>query len=55
MFLNYGGKLIEPGVRVNVYAVSCKMVYGGCDNTISNLAPGIYIVKVARQTFKVAL
>lgn len=46
---------IDAGVRVNVYSVSGKMVYGGCDNTISNLAPGVYIVKVAGQTFKVAL
>lgn len=38
-----------------VYNLSGQLVYGGTETTINVPAKGIYIVKVAGQTFKVAL
>lgn len=40
---------------IEVYSVSGQLVYRGTDTTINVPAKGIYIVKVAGQTFKVAL
>ena len=42
-------------VATEVYSVSGQLVYKGTDTTISVPAKGIYIVRVAGQTFKVAL
>ena len=41
--------------EVEVYNLSGQLVYGGTETTINVPAKGIYIVKVAGQTFKVAL
>lgn len=41
--------------RVEVYNLSGQLVYSGIDTTIDGLARGIYIVRVAGQTFKVTL
>jgi len=40
---------------VEVYNLSGQLVYSGTDTTVGGLAHGIYIVRVAGQTFKVAL
>ena len=40
---------------VQVYKISGQLIYNGTDSVIAGLANGIYIVKVAGQTFKVAL
>lgn len=40
---------------VQVYNISGQLIYNGTDSVIAGLANGIYIVKVAGQTFKVAL
>lgn len=40
---------------VEVYNLSGQLVYNGTDATVGGLARGIYIVRVAGQTFKVAL
>lgn len=41
--------------QVEVYNLSGQHVYSGTDTTVGGLAHGIYIVRVAGQTFKVAL
>ena len=41
--------------QVEVYNLSGQLVYSGTDTTVGGLAHGIYIVRVAGQTFKVAL
>ena len=40
---------------VEVYNLSGQLVYSGMETTVGGLARGIYIVRVAGQTFKVAL
>lgn len=40
---------------VEVYNLSGQLVYSGTETTVGGLARGIYIVRVAGQTFKVAL
>ena len=40
---------------VEVYNINGQLVYTGNDTTISVANKGIYIVKVADKTFKVAL
>ena len=53
------GKILVEGiddiVEVEVYNLSGQLVYGGTETTINVPAKDIYIVKVAGQTFKVAL
>ena len=52
------GKVMIDGcgdARIEVYGVSGQLVYSGTDTAISVPARGIYIVRVAGQTFKVAL
>lgn len=41
--------------RVEVYNLSGQLVHSGTETTVGGLARGIYIVRVAGQTFKVAL
>lgn len=43
------------GDLLEVYDVAGRLVYSGTDTTISVPTKGIYIVRVAGQTFKVAL
>ncbi len=53
-----GSSIIVKGSdveNVEVYNLSGQLVYGGTETTINVTAKGIYIVKVAGQTFKVAL
>ena len=53
-----GGSIEIAGAdnaRVEVYNLSGQLVYSGTDATVGGLARGIYIVRVAGQTFKVAL
>lgn len=53
-----GSSIIVKGSDVEnvaVYNLSGQLVYGGTETTINVPAKGIYIVKVAGQTFKVAL
>lgn len=40
---------------VEIYNLSGQLVYSGTETTVGGLARGIYIVRVAGQTFKVAL
>lgn len=40
---------------VEVYNLSGQLVYSGIETTVRGLARGIYMVRVAGQTFKVAL
>ncbi len=40
---------------VEVYNLSGQLVYSGMGTTVGGLARGIYIVRVAGRTFKVAL
>ena len=52
------GKVMIDGcgdARIEVYGVSGQLVYSGTDTSICVPARGIYIVRVAGQTFKVAL
>lgn len=35
--------------------LSGKLVYSGTETTVGGLARGIYIIRVAGQTFKIAL
>ena len=53
------GRIVVDGFDgngvVEVYGVSGQLVYSGTDTAISVPARGIYIVRVAGQTFKVAL
>lgn len=53
------GNIIIKGandaVQIDVYDVAGRLVYSGTDTTISVPTKGIYIVRVAGQTFKVAL
>ena len=53
------GRIVVDGFDgngvVEVYGVSGQLVYSGTDTSISVPARGIYIVRVAGQTFKVAL
>ena len=52
------GEIIVNGIEnamVEVYNISGQLVYTGNDTTISVADKGIYIVKVADKTFKVAL
>jgi len=46
---------VEDGAEVNVYSINGQLVYKGEDTTINVPASGMYIVRVAGQTFKVAL
>ena len=41
--------------RVEVYNLSGQLVHSGTETTVGGLARGIYIVRVAGQTFKVVL
>ena len=53
-----GGSIEIAGAdnaRVEVYNLSGQLVYSGTDATVGGLARGIYIVRIAGQTFKVAL
>ena len=53
-----GGSIEITGAdnaQVEVYNLSGQLVYSGTDTTVGGLAHGIYIVRVAGQTFKVAL
>ena len=50
-----GSSIIVKGSDVEVYNLSGQLVYGGTETTINVPAKGIYIVRVAGQTFKVAL
>ena len=53
-----GSSIIVKGSdveNVEVYNLSGQLVYGGTETTINVPAKGIYIVRVAGQTFKVAL
>ncbi len=43
------------GEEKRVYGADGRLVYSGTDTAISVPARGIYIVRVAGQTFKVAL
>lgn len=45
----------EPKGRIEVYSINGQCVYSGTGTTIGNLAKGVYIVKVANQTFKVVI
>ena len=45
----------EGNALVEVYNLSGQLVYSGMETTIGGIARGIYIVRVAGQTFKVAL
>ena len=53
------GGSIEIGgadnARVEVYNLSGQLVHSGTETTVGGLARGIYIVRVAGQTFKIAL
>lgn len=53
------GNIIIKGandaVQIDVYDVAGRLVYSGTDTTISVPTKGIHIVRVAGQTFKVAL
>ena len=40
---------------VEIYNLSGQLVYSGTETTVGGLARGIYIVRIAGQTFKVAL
>lgn len=46
---------LDEKVTIEVYSVSGQLVYKGTETTISVPTKGIYIVRVAGQTFKVAL
>ena len=53
-----GGSIEITGAdnaRVEAYNLSGQLVYSGTDTTVGGLARGIYIVRIAGQTFKVAL
>lgn len=53
-----GNNIIIKGIKntpVEVYNINGQLVYTGNDTTISVADKGIYIVKVADKTFKVAL
>ena len=53
-----GGSIEIDGAgnaSVEVYNLSGQLVYSGTETTVGGLARGIYIVRVAGQTFKVAL
>ena len=53
-----GGSIEITGAdnaHIEVYNLSGQLVYSGTDTTVGGLAHGIYIVRVAGQTFKVAL
>lgn len=45
----------NDAVQIDVYDVAGRLVYSGTDTRISVPTKGIYIVRVAGQTFKVAL
>ena len=45
----------NDAVQIDVYDVAGRLVYSGTDTKISVPTKGIHIVRVAGQTFKVAL
>ena len=52
------GKIVVSGAEgsvVDVYSIGGQLLYSGMDTTVGGLAHGIYIVRVAGQTLKVAL
>ncbi len=52
------GEIVVSGADdsvVDVYSIGGQLLYSGMDTTVGGLAHGIYIVRVAGQTFKVAL
>ena len=52
------GEIVVSGVEdsvVDVYSIGGQLLYSGMGTTVGGLANGIYIVRVAGQTFKVAL
>lgn len=53
------GRIVVSGAGgdsdVEVYNQAGQLVYRGTESTVGNLAKGIYIVRVAGQSFKVAL
>ena len=52
------GEIVVNGIEnamVEVYNINGQLVYSGSDTTIAVVDRGIYIVKVANKTFKVAL
>lgn len=56
--ISRGNNIIIKGVKgdsIEVYNINGQLVYTGNDTTISVANKGIYIVKVADKTFKVAL
>lgn len=46
---------LPSGTEVEVYSLAGQLVHSGTDTTVSGLDGGIYIVRVAGQTFKVVL
>lgn len=53
-----GGSIEIDGAdnaHIEVYNLSGQLVYSGTDITVDSLARGIYIIRVAGQTFKIAL
>ena len=46
---------LESDMEIEVYNLAGQLVHSGTDTTVSGLDGGIYIVRVAGQTFKVAL
>ena len=53
-----GGSIEITGAdnaHIEVYNLSGQLVYSGTDITVDSLARGIYIIRVAGQTFKIAL
>lgn len=52
------GEIVVSGADdsvVDVYSIGGQLLYSGMDTTVGGLAHGIYIVRVAGQTFKVSL
>ena len=52
------GEIVVSGADdsvVDVYSIGGQLLYSGMDTTVGGLAHGIYIVRVAGQTFKVAV
>lgn len=52
------GEIVVSGADdsvVDVYSIGGQLLYSGMDTTVGGLAHGIYIVRVAGQTFKVSV
>ena len=55
MYTILQGNEFIAGLTVDVYNFAGQRVYSGTDTTIGGLEKGMYVVRVAGQTFKVAL